>query len=596
LLKGLLFDYRDRFPENAATLDSIERNLKVAGAIERRNVIVEDAKAHQKMLARSVAKLNSIREIVAHEATALGPDLRMVILADYIRREEMPRSAGEEEPIRRLGVVPIFEFLRRAGIGGVKLGILTGSLSMIPRDAGPRLGELAAERGLPAEAVRLTATKHDPGFLLLEISGAERTRIVQLVTDLFREGGITVLVGTQALLGEGWDAPSVNALVLSSQVGSFMLSNQMRGRAMRVDPEEPGKTANIWHLATIDITPLASRLGRRASEALAVGMTDEAKFEMTFRSYGNDCRTLLRRFRAFESLSLTEPPVITNQLHMLGLAPDSFGAGGVDRFNSHVLDEARRRERLAERWDAALLGESDLPELRVKTESNYAPRGFALLDSLEALAKEAVFAGLTVFGIVMEAQFDSGGNGFFVAMIVAGIAGMLVAAPGLLKATYLLLRNGSLEGRLVKVTKALVATLSEMDAIGTHPDNIRISAKKLPNGMAACDVHGVSTPDRQLILDALEELLRPVDNPRYLLLRSSRLGHLMRRDYHAVPAIIGQKKEYAELLGRHWRRYVGKARTVYTRKHEGRLLLLKARSSAMSSAFRRKVDRLTVWQ
>ena len=32
----------------------------------------------------------------------------------------------------------------------------------------------------------------------------------------------TPLVGTQALLGEGWDAPSVNTLVLASYVGSYM--------------------------------------------------------------------------------------------------------------------------------------------------------------------------------------------------------------------------------------------------------------------------------------------------------------------------------------------------------------------------------------
>ena len=51
-----------------------------------------------------------------------------------------------------------------------------------------------------------------------------------------------------ALLGEGWDAPCINTLVLASSVGSFMLSNQMRGRAIRVDSAQPQKTANIWHL------------------------------------------------------------------------------------------------------------------------------------------------------------------------------------------------------------------------------------------------------------------------------------------------------------------------------------------------------------
>ena len=72
------------------------------------------------------------------------------------------------------------------------------------------------------------------------------------MTRLFRDGHIRLLVGTQALLGEGWDAPSINTLVLASNVGSYMLSNQMRGRAIRTDPADPAKVANIWHLATVE--------------------------------------------------------------------------------------------------------------------------------------------------------------------------------------------------------------------------------------------------------------------------------------------------------------------------------------------------------
>ena len=596
LLNGMLFRYRDEFPGSEGTMKDIERSLRRAGAIERRRVVVEEAKASQKILARSVAKLNSIQEIVSREADALGGNLRMVILADYIRREALPRNPADLEPIRNLGVAPIFEFLRRAEMEGVRLGVLTGSLCFIPADVGPRLEALAEKRGVPRERLRMAEARHDPAYLTLEITGDERALIVQLVTDLFREGGVTVLVGTQALLGEGWDAPSVNSLILSSQVGSFMMSNQMRGRAMRVDPEKDAKTANIWHLATLDITSLRMRLHRRAAAALSPAISEGARFETTFRAYGNDCRTLLRRFRAFESVSLTRPPVITNQLHELGLAPDSFGQGGVERFNERVLEHAARRDALASRWNMALQGESDWPELRVKTETNYTPQGFALEDTLEALVKEAVFAAITIFALTAEASFGSGGNNFLLAVALGGVAGMLYAAPTLLKAGYLALRNGTLEGSLRQVLKALVATLHEMEAIATHPDNIRIRAGKLANGMATCDVHGVTTPDRQIILDTLEELLQPVDNPRYLLVRNSKLGALLRRDYHAVPGPIGQKKEYALALERNWSRYVGRAKVVYTRNREGRLLLLKARTSAFSSAFRRKVDRRSVWE
>ena len=46
--------------------------------------------------------------------------------------------------------------------------------------------------------------------------------IVAAVTELFQRGRIQVLVGTKSLLGEGWDAPCVNSLILGSFVGELL--------------------------------------------------------------------------------------------------------------------------------------------------------------------------------------------------------------------------------------------------------------------------------------------------------------------------------------------------------------------------------------
>jgi hypothetical protein len=58
---------------------------------------------------------------------------------------------------------------------------------------------------------------------------------------VFEQGGINGLVGTKSLLGEGWDAPAVNTLVLGTFVGSYVLSNQMRGRSIRIRSEKSDK-------------------------------------------------------------------------------------------------------------------------------------------------------------------------------------------------------------------------------------------------------------------------------------------------------------------------------------------------------------------
>ena len=72
------------------------------------------------------------------------------------------------------------------------------------------------------------------------------------MTELFEQGQINALVGTKSLLGEGWDAPCINSLILATYVGSFMLSNQMRGRTIRTDKNIRRRPAisGIWPVSS----------------------------------------------------------------------------------------------------------------------------------------------------------------------------------------------------------------------------------------------------------------------------------------------------------------------------------------------------------
>jgi len=70
-------------------------------------------------------------------------------------------------------------------------------------------------------------TIHDPGYSRVEIRGEYYRDSVPLITSIFQQGGITVLVATKSLMGEGWGSLCINTLVLAGFVGSFVLSNQM---------------------------------------------------------------------------------------------------------------------------------------------------------------------------------------------------------------------------------------------------------------------------------------------------------------------------------------------------------------------------------
>ena len=92
---------------------------------------------------------------------------------------------------------------------------------------------------------------------------------MQIMTRLFERGEIQILIGTKALLGEGWDSPCINTLILASFVGSYVSGNQMRGRAVRVNVKKPDKVSNIWHLVCL---PAARSAGEGADGRTRAGI------------------------------------------------------------------------------------------------------------------------------------------------------------------------------------------------------------------------------------------------------------------------------------------------------------------------------------
>ncbi|MEI8176171.1 MAG: restriction endonuclease subunit R, partial [Candidatus Omnitrophota bacterium] len=278
----------------------IRSRLSRIGAVERRKVCLKNTKGFTKTLMQSMSKLSSVVDIVRLESETLKNALRLVILSDFIRAEDLPRDPADIKPVTRMGVIPIFEELRRKEDLDVKLGCLCGTMIIIPRASVDDLHRIASEHQMALNTIRCVSLPADERYVEVDLEGRTDEKAVMLITQLFTEGGITVLVGTKSLLGEGWDAPCINALILASFVGSFVLSNQMRGRAIRTYKNDIGKTANVWHLVCVQETrnPFDRRL-----------------------DLGPDWEMVKRRFKAFVGVSYRET-IIENGFERLGITID----------------------------------------------------------------------------------------------------------------------------------------------------------------------------------------------------------------------------------------------------------------------------------
>lgn len=581
LLDGLVFRQRDAFPLDGERRASLEKRLQRNGLIEGKRVRLTHTRSVFRLLASSLGKMQSICEIARLEENALGEDLRLVVLSDHIRAGELPNSPTDPFEPAKLGVIPIFETLRRAGICEDHLAVLTGSLVLIPTLAAEELGGVVSQLGLPKDAIRTKAIKACPDHV--ELSAASSADLTRVVTTLFQKGSVRMLVGTQSLLGQGWDAPALNSLVLASNTASFVLSNQMRGRAIRIDPENPEKVSNIWHLATIE--PDMDGLKDAIATSLDWGASND------WNTAGlTDIGTVARRFRAFECISNGHSNLIESGLGRIGLNPSI----SLSDQNHATFAVAGNREAISDKWSQSL-GDGDArSHVRETAAPNYAPRSLSWNDTLQSLFWTASgSAGMAIADQLRGVtSFESIG---LVALGAAGVA-TLASLPSLFKASRLFWRNGSLEGSLAQVAGTVIEGLHQSGQLAQADfERAELEIGSSVDGRKDIVVTGVSRASERQIMAAIAEVLGPVQNPRYVLVRESWLGLFARTDYHSVSASLGARKETAEKFARLWNSRVGSSRLVFTRSAEGRQVLLKARMRSFAAGFQRSVDRRSAW-
>lgn len=557
LVHRYLFDDRWASSEERAThRDALARRLRAEGLLWRRELRLQESRPVRTALSMSSAKIAACADIYRHERELRGDRLRQVFLADFIRDGEDERDS--------LGACSIFdELIRVAGAErSTRVALLTGRLVL--------LHERVVERllGIGGVAPRVEVVPHPryTGHRKLGTPGGGGS-LVAGMTRLLEEGEIHVLVGTRALLGEGWDAPAVNSLVLASYVGSFVLSNQMRGRAIRRDPRDGSKASSIWHIAAVD-----------------------PESETGFA----DLEDLRERLKTFVGLA-EKRPTIESGIDRLDI-PSVGNAAEIARANLHGEVASRRYERLGQRWaEAIALGTAGAVVPGVRTaRPPRAPRAlfFNTLKYLAACLAQA-FVGIWAEFVGRVRSADA--KTIWTVLWVGALVAFLLTLPGLIRTALLWWRCLPVDGSLKQIGLALKEALSETGLLETAAERLGVSTVELHAGAWIVQLTGGSFRDQSVFADALGELLGPIENPRYMLTRdvSRRLG--ARRDYHAVPAPLGAKKERAQAMHRHWQRRLGRARLIYTRTPEGRTRLLQARARAFSTGFVDPTERLDRW-
>lgn len=300
-----------------------------------------------------------LKEVISHivikEESYQAQELSCVVFMDRIKKEVL---YGEDLEWS-YGVVPIFLSLKDLLLSSTELAAICGDFLLVSR----RLAESYYH------PYRQHFQEHSlcEGYIYLPLMEKNKAGILAQTTQLLDQKIIHVLVGTISLLGEGWNCPAVNTVILGNRSSSYVQIQQIRGRGLRRSSE--AKLTNIWHLGLAFPN---------------VPLTEQP-----------DLTPIIKRLSYIEGINVTgTEPVITTGQERFDL-PKEATVEQIATYTHQQLFMAAEREQHKEIWQEALLQGTRLSmPLFLKETTGQAERQRSSL-SFVAQPKKGFWASLT---------------------------------------------------------------------------------------------------------------------------------------------------------------------------------------------------------
>lgn len=181
-------------------------------------------------------------------------------------------------------------------------------------------------------------------------------------------------------------------------------------------------------------------------------------------------------------------------------------------------------------------------------------------------------------------------------LTILGGTGVLVFGRQTLKTMKLSIKHRDIAKDFKKISEALLETLSEVKIVQTKHADLSIVSYKDKHGAVYCHLEGGSTFEKSVFINALTEIVKPVENPRYIIIRKNKFwGLYKQKDFHAVPEIFGVNKKNALRFLANWKKMVGDCELIFTRTAKGRKLLLQSRIQSLAASLKKRPERVNKW-
>lgn len=510
------------------TFKEIKEKLNLLGCIDEKKINLKYNKELSDMLLKNSGKLESINEIIKIEQKSLAEKLKLVVVTDYIKDEYY--DIVNEDDINVIGVVPIFRKILSENII-VKMAVLTGTLIIIPTDLKEKLLEIAyKEYNINSEEIEFSELGINFNYSEVKFQEKHKRFSVNLITKLFHQSDISVLLGTVALIGEGWDAPFVNSLIIASFVSSYVTSNQVRGRAIRINKADFSKNSNIWHLVCVEK-------------------------EKNYYILGQDYEMLSKRFFAYEGIN-SRTKIIDSGIERLNVKNKKYTKEELTLLNNSMICDAMQRDKLKEIWKDALKNYKPICKEIIPMERLYKNRSGRVIQNTKAILS------LSEIGIDL---------GIGLAVIFG------LTHPGILWTIFLNRYifdkfTNSEKYFIKKICKATYLSMCKMNNLDSKIKYyIKTEKQNIEYGLKNADTY-----EQMQFINSVKEALTLDYNNRYIIKSGNHV--------YAVPEKFSRNKKDAKMFLKHLELPLT-ASLIYTKSESGKNVLLKHKMKEFTKRF-----------
>ena len=556
-IEGEYYPKAEAVFEFRQTLSSL---LKGKHYLKYNRVRLDNTQSKLDAFNRTEERISACYDIAKIEVSNRKSLLRMVVLADYIRDEELTLSLDGRGTTT--GAYPIFHhFIHQFDdIVKHKTALLTGRLCIIPRQLLESLLNLLPPDQIPT----IKWYSEDNDFVLC---GAATGSLSAAYTKLLEQGKLQIIVGTRALLGEGWDAPFLNALIMATQTKAYVATNQLRGRVMRIDPNDDFKTASIWHIVA---TAPEQRLNNLIFENL----------QKRFRTFAGLHAYDLKIESGTERLSLKEE----TDKQKPGLIKQDLIKNNNQIMQTRLQDDLFN---LQARWQNALAqAKHQVFQVGLNHAINDDSKQYSLDRLLTVLNQHktkkrqtTTWASLGVAGVCSLsgiALYLSGMSTYAYSLALPLLGSLSFGASKAFTS------NEKIVSIVVakKIAKLILVNLHQKNVIKTplNEELIEevINIIHIDKGVLRFSLNGYTRQENEIFLEVLNEFLQPLSSSRYLLALNESPSI---QDLFTVPKILGNNKKDAHGFLVEWIKVFPefkKANVIQSISLQGEKLLLKA--------------------